>query len=95
LSKWEKTRYKIGNGKTIIDIDGEGTTPSLGDSVGLPIGNKKSKAQRNGASSMEPSLDMMIAEVVASTKVRYEERDDKSDARWKALLDKDYKKGKA
>jgi hypothetical protein len=93
--KWEKTCYNLGNGKNVIDIDGEEPTPSSSDSVGRPIGNKKAKAQRNGAASMEPSLDMMIAEVVASTKVRDEERDDKSDARWKVLLDKDYQKGLA
>jgi hypothetical protein len=55
------------------------------------MGNKKGKAQRNGATSsraMDASLHIMIAEVVANTKKRYIyiERDDKNDARWNALL---------
>jgi hypothetical protein len=38
------------------------------------MGNKKGKAQRNGATSsraMDASLHIMIAEVVANTKKRY------------------------
>jgi hypothetical protein len=38
---------------------------------------------------MDASLDNMIAEVVKCTKERDEERDDKNDASWKVLLDKD------
>jgi hypothetical protein len=62
------------------------------------MGNKKAKAQGNGAASssaMDASLHMIIVEVVASTKKKkYRERDDKNDARWNAFLDSINQKSK-
>ena len=81
--RWAEVRLNLGKGKEPYNPDAPGTAAS----DGRPEGNKKAKAAKASAPATE-RLRMSIEKCIADAKTHAIEREEKQDARWTQLLQK-------
>ena len=78
--KWAQVRHSLGKGKAYVP-----DAPAAGAADGRPDGHKKAKAARDGApaaAKLQASIDTCIADAQTHAATREE----KNEARWKALM---------
>ncbi|KAK1645907.1 hypothetical protein QYE76_063712 [Lolium multiflorum] len=79
--KWEALRH------TLNKDEEDGLVNPAGVSTGLPIGNKKAKAERNAAPALA-AMDASLEKMIKSFSMENKEAEDRAVVVWKAIVDK-------